>query len=1131
MPTLYIHIGHGKTGSSWIQACLRLSHEALEKHGILYATGDDSQFDHPGKITSGNAIDLLNSKARFEKHLKNNQNRKTASLLFSSEHIFIDFIDSNAGEYLEETARAFGFDKIKILLFIRNPIGMSVSIWQQRTKRRGNYAVKLSNLHEHMEIGSDMVVYVEDIVTRLRKCSSVELTVRNYSRCRERLVEETAEWLGIPESIFTRPEIGRINRSLTWSELMFQMELNKIVGPSGNIFSDPLCEQLPELEYESIFPPVAVQEAIWNTLLPYIERVNKQIPEAHRYQCDIQKPLPPPDQLTFSAEQIKIISESLGNEILRLQNPLTAGGRSTGILVTVVIPNYNYGRYLEQCIRSVLTSDFDPGKLEIILVDDASTDNSLEIAMRLKAEKICAFRIIANPVNLGVIRCRNLGIVHASGELLFFLDADNYLHRDCLKTSSEMLMRNPEISACFAPVREFRSETGAIEGVRSDKPYNYQQLLAMPYIDAMAMFRRDDLIEAGLYDTRMPPYGWEDYELWLRVGKQGRKVTFIPGEPLSFYRVHELNKSQCYPPDHYNQLVYYLKQKYGIKINFLPTDTLSRLFHEGKESVQLYYQTPHTDFSELNSLILDADNGTFQFKLPEKLFINGLRFDPFNNSVVFKFRRLAFLHCGKELNLFFRITSNAYEVRNTIWRFANRDPQIFIALDEPAEIDEVQIEIDFITRGADVVEEMEGCICRKEDQITLMQKDISCLQDQLEQKNAVIRKFKQFSVPDSYRGLAGKVRLRRNSRLISNSGFFDADFYLRANPDVRSSGMEATTHFLIHGGFEGRSPSANFDTEWYLLNYPDVAQAGSNPLLHYLKHGIREGRYPKSPLPITNGAVSTDSKLVSIIMTAYNAQLTIELSIQSLLRQTHPDLEIIVVDDGSNDNTAQIVQNLCREDHRVSLCTFSENRGCYKARNLGIRHSKGKYITFHDADDIALPDRIECQLSHLLAGKVRFVIPGFMRTKLNIHRLFNIYPEELIQVIENEHCANPGSSIHYELRPCLSMTMFAREVFEKHGLYWNTRFAGDAEFIERIFHRELGMIFNDKKNELRAFIRNENQSSGLYTFINKYLILSPEKSSDNITEKFPMGGYERERFKQTWKNRLVEIGDYEYEVL
>lgn len=317
-----MHIGHGKTGTSYIQACLRLNRESLAQQGIIYASGEDRFIDEPNRITSGNASNLFKSKEDFENQLSQNQIKTGESLLFSSEHIFWHFTRSNALDYLEEIAEKYGFEKIMILLFIRNPIGMAVSIWQQRTKRRGDHNVTLSNLHEHMEIGIDEVLFVEELFKRLNKCPGVTLTIKNYSICSDRLMVEVANWLEVPVEIFSILPDNRINRSLTWSEHIFQISLNKILGKSGHIFSDPLCEKLPDITPEKILPPLEVQEAIWFAISETINRLNILIPENHQYQCDIQNPEPLPEILSFNQKQIEIMTESLGNEILSLRKQI-----------------------------------------------------------------------------------------------------------------------------------------------------------------------------------------------------------------------------------------------------------------------------------------------------------------------------------------------------------------------------------------------------------------------------------------------------------------------------------------------------------------------------------------------------------------------------------------------------------------------------------------------------------------------------------------------------------------------------------------------------------------------------------------------------------------------------------------
>jgi glycosyltransferase involved in cell wall biosynthesis len=102
--------------------------------------------------------------------------------------------------------------------------------------------------------------------------------------------------------------------------------------------------------------------------------------------------------------------------------------------------------------------------------------------------------------------------------------------------------------------------------------------------------------------------------------------------------------------------------------------------------------------------------------------------------------------------------------------------------------------------------------------------------------------------------------------------------------------------------------------------------------------------------------------LVSVIIPAFNAERFIGETITSALSQTYRSFEIIVVDDGSSDQTASIVRQIQRRDNRLFLYQ-QENRGSADARNSGIAHSKGELIAFLDADDLWHPTKIEKQVS------------------------------------------------------------------------------------------------------------------------------------------------------------------------
>jgi glycosyltransferase involved in cell wall biosynthesis len=106
--------------------------------------------------------------------------------------------------------------------------------------------------------------------------------------------------------------------------------------------------------------------------------------------------------------------------------------------------------------------------------------------------------------------------------------------------------------------------------------------------------------------------------------------------------------------------------------------------------------------------------------------------------------------------------------------------------------------------------------------------------------------------------------------------------------------------------------------------------------------------------------------LVSVIIPAHNASRFLRQTLESVVRQTHQDLEIIVVDDGSTDNTVRIAVGIQKQDSKVTLYRQA-NQGASVARNLGIEKSKGNFIAFLDADDLWHPTKIEKQHDLLLA--------------------------------------------------------------------------------------------------------------------------------------------------------------------
>ena len=113
------------------------------------------------------------------------------------------------------------------------------------------------------------------------------------------------------------------------------------------------------------------------------------------------------------------------------------------------------------------------------------------------------------------------------------------------------------------------------------------------------------------------------------------------------------------------------------------------------------------------------------------------------------------------------------------------------------------------------------------------------------------------------------------------------------------------------------------------------------------------------------GQFASDKPLVSVIVPAYNAKTYIAHTLNSVISQTYKNIEVIVVDDGSCDGTAQIVETIAQRDARITLLHQS-NSGVAAARNLAIQKSRGEYIAPIDADDIWYPQKIEKQVHCML---------------------------------------------------------------------------------------------------------------------------------------------------------------------
>jgi glycosyltransferase involved in cell wall biosynthesis len=180
--------------------------------------------------------------------------------------------------------------------------------------------------------------------------------------------------------------------------------------------------------------------------------------------------------------------------------------------------------------------------------------------------------------------------------------------------------------------------------------------------------------------------------------------------------------------------------------------------------------------------------------------------------------------------------------------------------------------------------------------------------------------------------------------------------------------------------------------------------------------------------------------LISVLMPIYNASVTLRKAAMSILEQTWPNLELILIDDCSRDNSLQIAHELQQQDSRVKVIALNTNGGPYIAKNVALSVAKGQYLTVHDADDWAFPTRIEDQLQPFLKPKVSEIAVSMGRTlRCDINGRFTRFqPLDWI-------------SVDGALRLCFPSPLFDRAYFDqKLGAWDSVRIGADSEVFQRI---------------------------------------------------------------------------------
>jgi glycosyltransferase involved in cell wall biosynthesis len=334
-------------------------------------------------------------------------------------------------------------------------------------------------------------------------------------------------------------------------------------------------------------------------------------------------------------------------------------------------------------------------------------------------------------------------------------------------------------------------------------------------------------------------------------------------------------------------------------------------------------------------------------------------------------------------------------------------------------------------------------VCYRQHQSSATSKTLKNVENMAQSFQFIYDRFFSQELPDHIRELEGEARYKYLVWLAWQ--FYQADFPLKTIEYLEKSlfyspfpPVETVYNWICH--FDGYSISYGYPLDTYSLsNMPEWKELIEQVIADraYLQAG------EKNPLPSSKPRISSKDKTpqVSVIIPTYNSERYIKDAIESVLNQTYQDYEIIVIDDGSTDNTRQILEPY---QGRIRYI-YQKNQGVSHARNRGLLEAKGELIAFLDADDYFLPEKlteqVECFATQPDLG---IVTSGW--------RLVNETGEKLSDVEPWKYCPKLDLENWIIWKPVLpSAMMFRREWLQRVGGF-DSRFppAEDVEMVLRL---------------------------------------------------------------------------------
>ena len=212
-------------------------------------------------------------------------------------------------------------------------------------------------------------------------------------------------------------------------------------------------------------------------------------------------------------------------------------------LVSVIIPNYNHGQYIAECIKSVIAQTYSD--IEILVIDNFSNDNTAQAVNEIINQNSSVTIKFLQFNNNGIIAAsRNFGVKHAAGTYLAFLDSDDVWEPSKLEVQVDQLQKSKyaAVATRFNPIGEiaYCYDHLAYMTYKGDIIVSYQDILiSNPIVTSSFLMRKEHFLKLGGFDES-PEYRFiEDWELWLRLTKQFGDIKILNSKMVN-YRVYKI---------------------------------------------------------------------------------------------------------------------------------------------------------------------------------------------------------------------------------------------------------------------------------------------------------------------------------------------------------------------------------------------------------------------------------------------------------------------------------------------------------------------------------------------------------------------------------------------------------------